>query len=103
MKNIGLDFYLLSDRISGSFDFFRNDITRLLGYASTSPLAIYETRPVNGGHYYRRGWELMLDTKTSSENLHGTPRLLSPKQIHSRRKGCPTMTTRFIRREKMSR
>ncbi len=52
MKNIGLDFYLLSDRISGSFDFFRNDITRLLGYASTSPLAIYETRPVNGGHYY---------------------------------------------------
>lgn len=63
MKNIGLDFYLLSDRISGSFDFFRNDITRLLGYASTSPLAIYETRPVNGGHYYRRGWELMLDTK----------------------------------------
>ena len=63
MKNIGLDFYLLSDRISGSFDFFRNDITRLLGYASTSPLAIYETRPINGGHYYRRGWELMVDTK----------------------------------------
>lgn len=63
MKNIGLDFYLLKNRISGSIDFFRNDVTCLLGYASTSPLAIYPTRPINGGHYYRKGWEMILDTR----------------------------------------
>ena len=67
MKNIGVDFYLLNNRISGSFDFFRNDVTRLLGYASNSPLAIYGSRPINGGHYYRRGWEVALNT----QNLTG--------------------------------
>ena len=63
MKNIGLDFYLFKNRVSGSIDVFRNDVTSLLGYASTSPLAIYPTRPINGGHFYRQGWEIMLDTK----------------------------------------
>lgn len=63
MKNIGLDFFLAKNRLSGSIDLFRNDVTSLLGYASTSPLAIYPTRPINGGHYFRQGWEIMLDTK----------------------------------------
>ena len=63
MKNIGLDFFLFKNRLSGSIDLFRNDVTSLLGYASTSPLAIYPTRPINGGHYFRQGWEIMLDTK----------------------------------------
>lgn len=67
MRNIGADFYLLHNRISGSIDFFRNDITRLLGYASNSPLAIYGSRPINGGHYYRKGWEIALNT----QNLTG--------------------------------
>lgn len=63
MKNIGADFFLLNNRISGSIDFFRNDITRLLGYASNSPLSIYGSRPINGGHYFRRGWEITLNTQ----------------------------------------
>ena len=32
MKNIGVDFSVLKDRIWGSFDMFRNDVTNLLGY-----------------------------------------------------------------------
>lgn len=62
MKNVGLDFYLLRNRISGSFDFFRNDVTRLLGTEPSSPLAMFETRKVNYGHFYRIGWEINLNT-----------------------------------------
>ncbi|MGL4292026.1 MAG: SusC/RagA family TonB-linked outer membrane protein [Bacteroidales bacterium] len=67
MKNLGVDFYVLNNRISGSFDIYRNDVTRLLGTAPTSPLAIFESRPVNGAHFYRKGWEFMLET----QNLTG--------------------------------
>lgn len=62
MKNVGLDFYLLGNRIYGSVDFFRNDVTDLLGTDATAPLAMFETRKVNYGHYYRQGWELNLNT-----------------------------------------
>ncbi len=41
MKNVGIDFSLLNDRISGSFDIFRNDITRLIAWIPLSPLGMY--------------------------------------------------------------
>lgn len=62
MKNIGVDFYILNDRISGSFDLFRNDITRMLGQAPTAPLGMLGVRPINGGHYKRTGWDATLNT-----------------------------------------
>lgn len=62
MKNVGVDFYLLNNRISGSVDVFRNDVTRLLGTEASSPLAMFERRKVNYGHYYRIGWEINLNT-----------------------------------------
>jgi TonB-linked SusC/RagA family outer membrane protein len=62
MKNIGLDFSLLNDRISGGVDVFRNDNTRLLGTDNTAPLSLLYTRPVNGGHYKREGWETTINT-----------------------------------------
>lgn len=62
MKNIGLDFYVLKNRLSGSFDFFRNDVTHLLGTDATAPLAMFERRKVNYGHFYRQGWELNLNS-----------------------------------------
>lgn len=62
MKNIGLDFSVLNDRIYVSFDVFRNDVTDLLGYAATAPLDMLGTRPVNGGHYKRQGWDLKINT-----------------------------------------
>ena len=71
MKNVGLDFYILGNRIWGSFDLFRNDVTNLLGTAPGEPLSMVGTRPVNYGHYYRSGWDASLNTvniKTSDFN-----------------------------------
>lgn len=62
MKNIGLDFSLLHDRLSGSIDIFRNDITRMLGYDATELLGMYGSRPVNGGHFRREGIDINLNS-----------------------------------------
>ena len=63
MKNIGLDFALFNNRLSGSLDIFRNDVTNMLGYAPTSLLNMYPLRPINGAHYKRTGVELSLNTE----------------------------------------
>lgn len=65
MKNFGIDFVVLNNRLSGNFDIFRNDVTNMLGTAYTSLLNMYPTRPVNGAHYKRTGVELSLN----SENI----------------------------------
>jgi len=57
MKNIGVDFYLLDNRLSGSFDLFQNDITDMLGYANTPGLSMFGTYPINGAHLRREGWD----------------------------------------------
>lgn len=62
MKNIGIDFFVLNNRLSGSIDVFRNDVTRLLGTDATAALAMFETKKVNYGHYYRQGWEFNLNS-----------------------------------------
>lgn len=62
MKNIGIDFSLIKNRISGSFDIFRNDVSRLLGQAPTAPLSMLGTRPINGGHYMRTGWDATINS-----------------------------------------
>jgi TonB-dependent starch-binding outer membrane protein SusC len=61
-KNIGLDFSVLKDRISGSFDWFRDDITRLVIYQTTSQLSLIPTAPINTGHQVRTGWEAAVNT-----------------------------------------
>ena len=63
MKNVGLDFYLFRDRVSGSFDLFRNDIVDRLGSANTDPLSTYATRPINGSQHRRQGWDATINTK----------------------------------------
>lgn len=63
MKNIGLDFSLFKDRISGSFDYFWNDITDKLGYANSEGLSMFTTYPINGGHVRRYGWDATINTK----------------------------------------
>lgn len=63
MKNIGLDFHFLKDRIWGSIDVFRNDVTDLLGLAPGEPLSMVGSRPVNYGHYFRAGWDATLNTE----------------------------------------
>lgn len=64
MKNIGLDFSILKDRISGSFDLFRNDITNMLGYDNTAGLSMFGTYPINGGHLRREGWDASINMRT---------------------------------------
>lgn len=70
MKNIGIDFYLLGNRLYGSFDLFRNDVTELLGTAPGEPLSMVGMRPVNYGHYYRAGWDATLNS-VNIKNLGG--------------------------------
>lgn len=63
MKNIGLDFSVLQDRVSGSFDYFWNDITNMLGTTNSNGLSMFDTYPVNGGHIRRTGWDATIETK----------------------------------------
>jgi len=63
MKNIGLDFSILKDRIDGSFDYFWNDVTDMLGDATSPGLSLLATYPINGGHIRRYGWDFTLNTK----------------------------------------
>lgn len=62
MKNIGIDFHLLHNRLWGSIDYFRNDVTHLLGNAPGEPLSMVGSRPVNYGHYYRTGWDAAINS-----------------------------------------
>lgn len=62
MLNLGIDFYFLDNRLYGSLDVFRNDVTDLLGTAPGEPLSMVGSRPVNYGHYYRSGWDAMINS-----------------------------------------
>lgn len=63
-KNIGLDFGLFKDRVSGSLDLFRDDITNLLRVVGPTPrLSPYSSQPINGGHQVRQGFDLALNTQ----------------------------------------
>jgi TonB-dependent starch-binding outer membrane protein SusC len=61
-KNLGLDFSLFGERVSGSFDIFRDDLTRLITNVNTAMLSQISTEPVNSGHRVREGWELGINT-----------------------------------------
>jgi hypothetical protein len=63
MKNIGIDFSILKDKVWGSFDVFQNDITDMLGSANTAALSMFGTYPVNGGHLQRKGWDATINSK----------------------------------------
>ncbi|WP_207420658.1 SusC/RagA family TonB-linked outer membrane protein [Desertivirga brevis] len=70
-KNIGLDFAVFNNRVSGSVDVFRDDITRLLNNdAPTAALSFFGTQPVNGAHRVRKGWEGSVSSSNiSSKNF----------------------------------
>jgi TonB-linked SusC/RagA family outer membrane protein len=63
MKNIGVDFYVLKNRLSGSFDVFQNDITDMLGDANTAGLSMFGSYPINGAHLRRSGWDANITGK----------------------------------------
>jgi TonB-linked SusC/RagA family outer membrane protein len=61
MKNVGVDFYLFDNRLSGSFDLFQNDITDMLGDANTPGLSMFGEYPINGAHLRRDGWDASIE------------------------------------------
>ncbi|MEX2601764.1 MAG: SusC/RagA family TonB-linked outer membrane protein [Balneolaceae bacterium] len=61
IKNAGIDFGLFNDRVFGSFDIFRDDVTDLLNSGANTPaLSLLPRQPVNGGHQVRTGYEFDL-------------------------------------------
>jgi TonB-linked SusC/RagA family outer membrane protein len=60
--NVGLDFGFFRNRISGSFELFKDKITNLLNSKTTSQLSMLTTIYANGGQQIRQGWELALKT-----------------------------------------
>jgi TonB-dependent starch-binding outer membrane protein SusC len=76
-KSIGLDFEVFNGRLSGSIDWFRDDVTnRLNGSAVTPALSQIATQPVNGGHQVRSGIELALkSTNIRNDNFEWTSML----------------------------
>lgn len=63
MKNIGVDFSIFKDRISGSFDMYQNNITNMLDYANTPALDMYGTYPINGAYLRKYGWDATINSK----------------------------------------
>ena len=63
--DLGFDFGILKDRISGSFDWYREDITRIVKTAATANLSIVSAAAVNGGHQRRTG----IDISVNSTNI----------------------------------
>lgn len=59
---VALDFGLFNDRLSGSLDFFRDDLTDLLVNAPTDMLSFISSQPLNSGRQVRVGFELGINT-----------------------------------------
>lgn len=67
-KNLGLDFSLFKDRVSGSFDLFYDDFTRILTTDNTDPLSFIATHYINAGEQIRKGYEVNLNTSNVRTN-----------------------------------
>ncbi|WP_316818605.1 SusC/RagA family TonB-linked outer membrane protein [Pedobacter nyackensis] len=62
VTNVGLDFSLIGDRISGSIDLYGRKTTDLLGYRDIDPTNSFQSALINYGSLYNRGFELGLNT-----------------------------------------
>ncbi|MGL5682896.1 MAG: SusC/RagA family TonB-linked outer membrane protein [Marinifilaceae bacterium] len=62
VTNIGLDFAVLNNRISGSVEYYNKKSTDLLGYMNTDPTIGWSSLMLNYGSMYNRGVEVALST-----------------------------------------
>lgn len=60
LLNGGIDFGILENRITGTFDAYLRDIVDLLQNSAAAPLAYYNSFPVNGGIQRGFGYEISL-------------------------------------------
>ncbi|MBE0655627.1 MAG: SusC/RagA family TonB-linked outer membrane protein, partial [Bacteroidales bacterium] len=71
--NFGLDFEFFDRMISGSFDIFSEERTRMNIRATTDQLSLLPTVPQNGGHQKRTGYEINLSAyPVSNQNFTWT-------------------------------
>lgn len=81
--NVGLDFAVLGNRLSGKFDFYRRHITNLIYDIDVAqPPAVYPTTTKNVGGMQNIGWELELTgvpVQTETWNYTTTLRLSQNK------------------------
>ncbi|MDN4753707.1 SusC/RagA family TonB-linked outer membrane protein [Porphyromonadaceae bacterium W3.11] len=59
--NVGIDFAVLNNRLSGSFDFYNKNTSDLLAYRDADPTLGHEQLMLNYGSMYNRGVELSLN------------------------------------------
>lgn len=85
-KDIGLDFGILKNRISGSFDYYNRLTTDLLLNVSSLAITGFASYLNNAGSVRNKGWELQLYTKnvtgkfqwnTNLQLAHNTNRVVS--------------------------
>lgn len=60
--NVGLDFTVLNNRLSGSFDFYNKKTTDLLGDKNSDPTLGWDQLTINYGSLYNRGVEVALNS-----------------------------------------
>jgi TonB-linked SusC/RagA family outer membrane protein len=60
--NFGLDFAILKNRISGSFDYYIRKTTDLLGEKPTDPTNAFNSALINYGSVTNKGFEIALNT-----------------------------------------
>lgn len=65
--NLGLDFELLSSRISGTIDYYHKKTTDLLGDRPTDPTSGWYTAYGNLGALYNRGIEISINSRNISQ------------------------------------
>nr|WP_121273218.1 SusC/RagA family TonB-linked outer membrane protein [Pedobacter schmidteae] len=68
VTNLGLDFSILNDRISGNIDLYSRKTTDLLGEREIDPTNSFQTALINYGSLLNRGVELGLSTMIVKSN-----------------------------------
>jgi TonB-linked SusC/RagA family outer membrane protein len=74
--NLGVDFSILKNRISGSFDYYERKTTDLLGDKPTDPTNAFPSALINYGSLYNKGIEIALNTvNINKKDLNWTSRI----------------------------
>lgn len=89
--NIGLDFAILRNRISGSFDYYIRKTTDLLGEKPTDPTNAFNTALINYGSLSNKGFEIGLNTvNINNKDFNWSTRITFTKNKNRMTEIAPT-------------